>query len=249
MKHLKLLTVLIAMLCMPVITSCSEDEEETLLNPDNDPYNGHEYVDLGLSVKWATCNVGATTPEEYGDYFAWGETTPKDYYDLDTYKYCNGTWDTMTKYCTSSYYGTVDNKTTLELTDDAAHVNWGGSWRMPTRAEQEELIDTNNCTWEWITQNGVKGYKVTSKKNGNSIFLPVAGLRSSSRLYDAGSNGFYWSSSLDTSDSGIAFHFYFNSSNVSWYDTSRCCGLSVRPVCASCTHKFKRLRLNLVFSC
>ena len=217
------------MLCMPVITSCSEDEEEMLLNPDNDPYNGHEYVDLGLSVKWATCNVGATSPEEYGDYFAWGETTPKTTYYWSTYKYCNGTSDSMTKYCTSSNYGTVDNKTTLELTDDAAHVNWGGSWRMPTLAEQEELTD--NCTWIWTTQNGVNGYKVTSKKNGNSIFLPAAGYRNGSNLGNAGSNGDYWSSSLGASNSGSAYDLGFGSSVVGWNDIGRYYGHSVRAVC------------------
>ncbi|MBP3353720.1 MAG: hypothetical protein J6L02_03610 [Bacteroidales bacterium] len=232
MKQLKLLTVLIAMLCMPIITSCSEDEEEALLNPNHDPYNGHAYVDLGLSVKWATCNVGATSPEEYGDYFAWGETTPKTTYDWSTYKYCNGTYDSMTKYCIDSEYGTVDNKTTLELSDDAAHVNWGGSWRMPTKAEQDELRNTDNCIWTWTTQNGVNGYKVTSNKNGNSIFLPAAGCRDSSDLYYAGSYGYYWSSSLNPSDSYYAYYVYFVSGSVYWsYYYGRCYGLSVRAVC------------------
>ena len=143
-------------------------------NQSGELHNGHEYVDLGLpsGLKWATCNVGATAPEEYGDYFAWGETETKATYDLSNYKWCNGTYESMTKYCTNSEYGIVDNKTTLELSDDAARVNWGGSWRMPTKAEQDELRNTDNCTWEWTTQNGVNGYKVTSKKNGNSIFLP-----------------------------------------------------------------------------
>ena len=232
MKQLKLLTVLIAMLCMPVITSCSEDEEETLLNPDNDPYNGHEYVDLGLSVKWATCNVGATSPEDYGDYFAWGETEAKEYYDWGTYKYCNGTYDSMTKYCTNSSYGTVDNKTTLELSDDAARVNWGGSWRMPTKAEQDELRNTDNCTWTWTTQNGVNGYKVTSKKNGNSIFLPAAGYRYGSYLGYAGGYGYYWSSSLTTGDSSYAYYVDFRSDYVGWYyGHYRYYGRSVRAVC------------------
>ena len=194
-----------------------------------DKYNGHEYVDLGLSVKWATCNVGATTPEGYGNYYAWGETTPKTTsYDWGTYRYCNGTSDSMTKYCTQSIYGTVDNKTTLELTDDAARVNWGGSWRMPTRAEQDEL--RNNCTWIWTTQNGVNGYKVTSNKNGNSIFLPAAGYRYNSNLYGAGSNGHYWSSSLLTSDSYRAYDLPFNSS-VYWGYDNREYGHSVRAVC------------------
>ena len=182
--------------------------------------NGHEYVDLGLSVKWATCNVGATTPEGYGDCFAWGETEPKYYYDWSTYKYCNGSHNTMTKYCVDSYYGTVDNKTTLELTDDAARVNWGGNWRMPTIAESDELKSTSNCTWIWITQKGVNGYKVTSKKNGNSIFLPVAGRWS-----------FYWSSSLDTDDNNGAFGLQLNSDDLYWYGGSRYHGQSVRAVC------------------
>ena len=193
--------------------------------------NGHKYVDLGLSVKWATCNVGATSPEEYGDYFAWGETTPKTTYDWSTYKYCNGTSDSMTKYCTSSNYGTVDNKTVLEFSDDAARVNWGGSWRMPTKAEYEELIDTNNCTWKWTTQNGVNGYKVTSKKNGNSIFFPAAGFRGSSYLNFAGSYGYCWSSSLITGDSYYAYYLNFDSSYVDWSIYDRCYGQSVRAVC------------------
>ena len=194
--------------------------------------NGHEYVDLGLSVKWATCNVGANSPEDYGDYFAWGETEPKTTYSWSTYKYCNGTYKTITKYCTKSSYGTVDNKTTLELSDDAAHVNWGGKWRMPTRAEQDELRDTNNCTWTWTTQNGVKGYKVTSKKNGNSIFLPAAGSRDDDYLFDAGSGGGYWSSSLNTSESNFASIVGFDSSNENlYYGSNRHYGRSVRAVC------------------
>ena len=124
----------------------------------------------------------------------------------------------MTKYCTNSFYGTVDNKTTLELTDDAARVNWGGNWRMPTRAEQDELRDTSNCTWTWTTQNGVNGYRVTSKVNGNSIFLPAAG-----------SDGIYWSSSLGTS-SCTAYCVRFNSVNVVWSNGYRYGGQSVRAV-------------------
>lgn len=192
--------------------------------------NGYEYIDLGLSVKWATCNVGASKPEDYGDYFAWGETGSKETYDYSTYKWCKGSYDTMTKYCTSSSYGTVDNKTTLDLEDDAAHVNWGGNWRMPTEAEQDELRNTNNCTWTWTTQNGVKGYKVTSKKNGNSIFLPAAGYRGDSDLNYAGSYGYYWSS-LSRSDSNYAYYLYFSSSGVSWGGDFRYYGRSVRAVC------------------
>ena len=196
---------------------------------DPNPNTGnHEYVDLGLSVKWATCNVGATKPEEYGDYFAWGETEPKDYYDWSTYKWCNGSYDTQTKYCTNSSYGTVDNKTVLDKEDDAAAVNWGGNWRMPTDAEMTEL--RNNCTWTWTTQNGVKGYQVTGP-NGNSIFLPAAGCRRGSSLDDAGSYGVFWSSSLLSGNPHIACALYFNSDSVNWYRNGRRYGPSVRPVC------------------
>jgi hypothetical protein len=197
-------------------------------NPDPETGN-HEYVDLGLSVKWATCNVGASKPEEYGDYFAWGETEPKSTYDLGTYKYCNGSPTSLTKYCTDSYYGTVDNKTQLELSDDAARANLGGSWRMPTDAELTELRE--QCTWTWTTQNGVNGYKVTSKSNGNSIFLPAAGYRHVSSLHDAGSDGRYWSSSLSTDAPGCAWYVYLLSVYVyrGYYDRYE--GFSVRPVC------------------
>ena len=194
--------------------------------------NGYEYIDLGLSVKWATCNVGASTPEEYGDYFAWGETQPKSTYNWSTYKWCNGSYNTQTKYNTNSSYGTVDNKTQLELSDDAARANWGGSWRMPTDAELTELRE--NCTWTWTTQNGVYGYKVTSKKSGytnKSIFLPAASHRFNSDLFSAGSYGDYWSSSLSTDGPYYAYELYFLSDRVYVSDVNRCCGLSVRPVC------------------
>ncbi len=190
----------------------------------------HEYVDLGLSVKWATMNVGASKPEDYGSYFAWGETEPKETYNWSTYKWCNGSSSTLTKYNTSSSYGTVDNKTTLELNDDAARANWGGSWRMPTDAEMTEL--RTNCTWTWTTENGVNGYKVTSKSNGNSIFLPAAGDCYYSDLYDAGSYGYYWSSSLLTDYSSRAWRVCFFDSIYVLRDVNyRDDGRSVRPVC------------------
>ena len=198
-----------------------------------DPYNGHEYVDLGLSVKWATMNVGASSPEDYGDYFAWGETSAKSTYNWSTYKYCNGSYSTLTKYYTSiDDYGTVDtdNKTQLDLTDDAARVNWGGAWRMPTEAELKELC--KQCYWTWITQNGINGYKVTGP-NGNSIFLPAAGYRHDNSLKSAGSYGCYWSSSLCPKSNfpDHACSVYFHSNSVEWSDDSRFFGQSVRPVC------------------
>ena len=197
--------------------------------------NDYVWVDLGLpsGLKWATCNVGAKSPEEYGDYFAWGETAPKNYYDWNTYKYCNGSYDTMTKYCTTSSDGTVDNKTTLEFTDDAARVNWGGKWRMPTDSELEELKNKGNCAWEWTTQNGVNGCKVTSKKNGNSIFLPAAGFRSKDYHYGADGGGLYWSSSLNTSYSSAArnMHFYPDTVGLNSSGYYRISGMPVRAVC------------------
>jgi hypothetical protein len=151
-----------------------------------------EYVDLGLSVKWATFNVGATSPEDYGDYFAWGETKPKVTYSWATYKWCDGTQNTMTKYCSDSLYDNADYKTTLDPEDDAAIVRLGGNWRMPAKEEWREL--KQKCTWERITINGITGYQVTGK-NGNSIFLPRAGLRIMKKPHAADSVGYYASSS------------------------------------------------------
>ncbi len=144
--------------------------------------NGYEYVDLGLpsGLLWATCNVGATKPEEYGDYFAWGETEPKEDYSEVTYRWCNGSSTQLTKYCYDRLYGFVDNKRTLEPIDDAATANWGGVWRMPTQAEQVEL--GTECTWIWTTLNGVEGCKVFGP-NGNSIFLSSCWLLPRNRSY------------------------------------------------------------------
>lgn len=185
--------------------------------------NGYGYVDLGLSVKWATCNVGASTPTDYGSYFAWGETRTKSTYNWDTYfDSVNGSSSNFNKYATNK-------KTTLDLSDDAAYANWGGSWRMPTRAEQDELRE--KCTWTWTTQNGVKGYKVSSKRNSNSIFLPAAGFRLDSSLGRAGSSGGCWSSSLNTSFPFGAYGLGFGSGDVDRGNYYRYSGRSVRAVC------------------
>lgn len=176
-------------------------------------HNGYEYINLGLpsGLKWATCNVGATTPEEYGSYFAWGETETKEVYYFDTYTY-------------------TSTPTRLPLSADAANVNWGGKWRMPTGDEMEELMDTNNCTWEWTTQNGVNGYKVTSKTNGNSIFLPATGRRENSNHNNEGSNGYYWSSSLDTSMSERAYYLDFADYGIDLSSLFCYLGMPVRAV-------------------
>lgn len=165
-------------------------------------HNGHEYVDLGLSVKWATCNVGATTPEGYGDYFAWGETSPKSEYTWGNLKFCKDEKGKSFSKYNQTERGTKDSRTVLELSDDAAHANWGGSWRMPTIAEFRELED--KCTWTSATVNGTIGYNVVSKLNGNSIFLPAAGVRINTSRYSGGS---YWSSSL------CEFRYYDHGSN------------------------------------
>ncbi|MBQ5894970.1 MAG: InlB B-repeat-containing protein [Bacteroidaceae bacterium] len=191
--------------------------------------DGYEYVDLGLpsGLKWANINVGASAPEDYGGYYAWGETEEKSNYTCSTYKWCKGSIYTMTKYCTNSNYGTVDNKTTLDPEDDVAHVKWGGTWRMPTQAELDEL--RNICTWTWTTQNGVNGNKVTGP-NGNSIFLPATGGRYGTEANNSGSAGYYLSSSLYSNYSVLACCLYFYSDDYGWSYNNRYSGHSVRPV-------------------
>ena len=204
-------------------------------------------VDLGLSVKWASFNLGASKPEEYGDYFAWGEVEPyyisqnpltwkegkESGYAWRSYRWCFNSEDSMTKYCTGSPYGSfgnngfTDNKTVLDPEDDAANVNLGGKWRMPTDAELTELRE--ECTWEWISINGVNGYKVTAP-NGDYIFIPAAGFRDGTGRSYAGSRGGFWTSSLKTDYPSYAFGVYFASSFVSSSTSTRCCGQSIRPV-------------------
>ena len=193
--------------------------------------NGHRFVDLGLpsGLLWATCNVGAITAADDGNFYAWGETTTKENYDWDTYKY--GTSSNLTK------YNKTDGKTVLDKEDDAAYVNWGSSCRMPTRVDFDELRNTDNCTWTWTSMttssgSSISGYKVTSKKNGNSIFLPASGYRYGSDLYIHGSYGDYWSSTLFLSNVSRAFYLNFYSSlySSSRNYSYRCCGFAVRPV-------------------
>lgn len=197
-------------------------------------WNGPEMVDLGLSVKWASCNVGASYPWKYGDYYAWGETETKSYYHWSTYTFCNNSFVSLTKYNYWEAYGTVDNKTTLEQNDDVAYVKWGGSWHMPTRSDMEELCDTNNCSWTWKTQNGINGYLITSKKpdyKGHSIFLPAAGWRYRADLEAVGNNAVYWTSTLDTDEPDIARSLDFISFHYHPYYNQRYFGFTVRPVC------------------
>ena len=172
--------------------------------------NGHDYVDLGLSVKWATCNIGAKRPSDYGNYYAWGETKTKPTYTEEDSK------------TSGKSIGDIAGNSNY----DTARANWGGTWRLPTKAEIQELV--NKCTWTWTTQGGHNGYRVTGP-NGNSIFLPAAGNRGES-LYDVGSNGYYWTSSPYESDSNYAYNLYFSSGNHFVGYNSRYWGFTVRPV-------------------
>lgn len=178
----------------------------------------HEAVDLGLpsGTKWASCNVGATKPEEYGGYYAWGETEEKEVYDESTYKY----------YKNGKYVNIGSDISGTEY--DVAHVKWGGNWCMPTLEDIKELID--NCTREWTTLNGVKGMKFTSKINGNNIFLPAAGSRWYGVIYSAGEFGDYRSSTQYPDGSSYAYSLYSDSYGAYWSDGDRYCGQSVRPV-------------------
>ena len=211
-----------------IFISCGDDKDEPKLS------EGHEYVDLGLpsGTLWATCNVGANVPEEYGDYFAWGETKPKDIYDWESNKWFYlyddslGYWK-VTKYCIESSIGVVDNKTELDPEDDAAYVNWGMTWRMPTLAQQKELI--KYCTWDWTTKNGVNGRLVTGP-NGKTLFLPAAGFCRDSKLESDGWTANYWSRTLGDS-SYAAYYLGFDSDEVdNWNLFGRFGGMPVRAV-------------------
>lgn len=204
------------------------------LEPESKPVVVASKIDLGLSVKWASHNVGASDPGEYGEYYAWGEIKEKEDYTWGNYKWCFGSKETLAKYCLNDYYGIYDGKRELEPEDDVAHVKWGGGWRMPTRDEMEELY--NECSWEWewfrlIGPNGGScGYRVTGP-NGNSIFLPAAGYRNNYGLSNVGLYGLYWSSSLlFGGPDAYGFCFSSNNNNVN-NGSERYEGKTIRPVC------------------
>ena len=191
-------------------------------------------VDLGLpsGTLWATCNVGADVPEEYGDYFAWGEISSKDRYDWSTYKWCNGSMYALTKYCAYSGYGDngfADFKTELDLEDDAAYVNMGPSWRMPTFEQMQELIE--HCTCVFTQRNGVCGCLVVGP-NSKTMFLPAAGGSGQDAYGEEGRLGIYWTSKCHYNDSFYAFFFCFDTDDRTFSKdfNYRSFGFTVRPV-------------------
>lgn len=191
-------------------------------------------IDLGLpsGTKWACCNIGANSPEEYGDYYAWGEIETKSVYNWSTYKWSDGSQFSMNKYCNNPDYGNIDNKTLLEPEDDAAYMNWGPAWRMPTREQQDEI--RNNCDWIWATYKNVTGMLIKSRINDSFVFLPAAGYISGASPSNTADYGYYQSASLDLDVSDDSYYFYFNSQGHYWNDFSttvgRDVGFSVRPI-------------------
>ncbi len=254
------------LMCSPIFVSCGDDEPAPNSNEiNNDDGNkedenkddeqksntdkkdnapkGAKAIDLGLpsGTLWANMNVGANTPEGYGSYFAWGETSPKSRYLWNNYKWCKGNYDELTKYCPEGDYGTIDTRKRLTLEDDAAYVNWGGTWHMPTVEQFKEL--RTKCDWIWTTQNNIEGCRVEGI-NGNSIFLPAAGFCGTyldyldgdyvevyKDKYRLGLVGFYWTNTVCTDLSYCAELVYFSSDEIDDNGYSRCDGLSVRSVC------------------
>lgn len=230
-----------------VLSACVGQNEPT---PQPQVPEGVEMVDLGLpsGLKWANMNIGATSPEDNGDYFAWGEVYSKSLYNYSTYKWCKGERDGYTKYCLLEACGKVDDKQELELADDAARANWGGQWRMPTKAEVNELMTTCRPEWNWV--DGKLMLTLTGPNN-KSIVLPGAGyVEGNDTIYSVASSGRYWSSSLAVSakesekleiDHNDPMMEFFCSGNAcsfgfaggSWFvnQYNRVAGLSIRPVC------------------
>ena len=239
MKRVRILLMAFAAMTMGLMfAACDKDDNNTGNGGSNNGggqgggTSDAGWVDLGLpsGLLWATCNLGADTPEEYGDYYAWGDTSTQDTYSWSTYKYCMGDYDQLTKYCNNASYGYngfTDELTTLQAIDDAAAAKLGNGARMPTRADWQELLE--NTTPEWTNENGVFGRKF-SASNGKSIFLPAAGSRDGSDLYDDALYGYYWASSLYTSDPYYAWSLGFWTDGQLMNYGRRNNGFSVRAV-------------------
>ena len=200
--------------CVAALVACSDDDDDEYSLADEyatEYVDGHGAVDLGLSVMWASCNVGASSPYAYGKYYAWGEVKTKSSYDIDN----------------STTYGVSVDDISSYSSNDVATANWGDAWRMPTEAECEELI--NDCTWEWTTVSGKNGYLVTGP-SGSSIFLPAAGWYAGESLNGAGSYGSYWSSTPDDSDTQYSGSLDFADGNYDMANVYRYYGETIRPV-------------------
>jgi hypothetical protein len=216
---------LIFLLLAAMAVACGKEDPKNATPPEG-------AVNLGLSVFWATCNIGANDPGEYGDFFAWGELEPKAEYTWENYKFRKeGNTDqtlVVTKYNSIESHGAIDSKTSLEPEDDVAHVRLGDKWRIPTAAEFKELIDS--CDWTWTNRKGVMGYKVKSRVNGKSIFLPSTGYYYQEGLHGEEYGGYYWMSTTHGSTSSKAQRLFFTPKvqNVGLY--YRCLGQPIRPV-------------------
>ena len=235
MNKLGVILVVLTSLFSCDLPNSHEPENPPIENPETN-IDKHEFVDLGLSVKWATCNVGANEPNEYGDYFAWGEIVCKKNYDWHTYKWCHGSSTTLTKYCNKEKYGIVDYKAVLDKEDDVAAITWGGNWRVPTMVEFDEL--RKNCTWAWTCYNGIYGYNVTSKKEGHThchIFLPASGYKSLSSTKEENKEAYYWSNLIETDAPFRAYGLHYNSGPNGYIGVGsylgRAVGMPIRPVC------------------
>ena len=217
-----------------------------IIDSVGDP-NGHEYVDLGLpsGALWATCNVGATTALELGDFYAWGETETKDVYSWATYKWCDGddvstTNQSLIKYCDRGALGRLDGKISLEIEDDVAHVKWGGDWHIPTREEFQELIDYCTFDYDWLNEEQtIEGFKITGR-NGNSIIMPAAGYRNDATYKS--DQFFYWSATLWMTDNprnnrgkDATCLKHLTSEEATLDDFYRYRGCAVRPVLSKYT--------------
>lgn len=216
----------VAMLLCAGISSCGKDDDLDSPASTPTPPMGVEAVNLGLpsGILWANMNIGATSREDYGDYFAWGETKPKKRYDWSNYKWCKGTSDALTK-----YFSDFDNQyPSLDPEDDAATANWGGTWRMPTLTEFGELCQ--KCKWTWTSSEGVDGYKVTGP-NGNYIFLPASGDFKESEVDGDGIWGEYWSSTLYYGNEQSAWYYTFYKGEIDRDADPRYHGKTIRAVC------------------
>ncbi len=196
----------------------------------DEPEDNREWVDLGLpsGTLWATCNVGADSPEEFGDYFAWGETEPKETYEWSNYKWCKGAKDRLTKYWDYSHSTYID-PTELEPGDDAATVNWGKWWRTPSWEEFNELCDNSICKWKWTQINGVNGMLVTGP-NGNTLFLPAGSNQNGTNIPAAGEIGVLWTRTVYRYQTIYAGYLLFKSNGFGLSHMKRYIGCPVRPV-------------------